>query len=197
MNAHLRLSHAQATAPMLDVTQQELVARVRAGDARAFESLFHAHYGALCTCALRIVDSPAEAEELVQDLFADLWAKRADWTVTTSVRAYLLVAVRHRALNALRRAGRERAWAEEEGRDDVRALHPFPTMPDQAVEAAEMREQLGRAIEALPARCQLAMQLRWREQMSHAGIAEYMGITVKGVERLLTRGLDQLRRLVR
>jgi RNA polymerase sigma-70 factor (ECF subfamily) len=57
----------------------------------------------------------------------------------------------------------------------------------------ERGNRLRAALEALPERCRLVMQLRWEEQLSHAEIAEVMGITVKGVERQLARGLRALR----
>ena len=53
---------------------------------------------------------------------------------------------------------------------------------------------LDAAMESLPERCRLVMQLRWREQLSYAEIAEVMQISVKGVENQLARGLAALRR---
>ena len=55
-----------------------LVARVRAGDERALETVFRSHYSPLCDFAARYVRQDALAEELVQDLFADLWARRQE-----------------------------------------------------------------------------------------------------------------------
>src|SRR5687767_5400857 len=77
----------------------DVVARVRAGDTRALELLFREHYAALCEFSVRYVRQPSLAEELVQDVFADLWARRERWYVHGSVCAYLFAAVRNRALN--------------------------------------------------------------------------------------------------
>ena len=172
----------------------DLVARVREGDERAFEALFRMHYDGLCGFAIRYVRERALAEELVQDLFAALWARRATWEVrggAGSVRAYLFAAVRNRALNLRARRAVERDWEADEA--DVRALHPAPTPADQALEAAELRARVDAALESLPERCRLVMQLRWREQLSYAEIAEVMGISPKGVENQLARGLKALR----
>ena len=141
-----------------------LVARVRAGDERALETVFRSHYSPLCDFAARYVRQDALAEELVQDLFADLWARRQSWYVRGSVRAYLFAAVRNRALN-LR----------------------------EILERADLRARLDAALESLPERCRLVMHLRWREQMRHAEIASVMGISVKGVEIQLARGLRAIR----
>ena len=176
----------------------DVVARVRAGDERAFERLFRAHYDGLCGFVIRYVHQRALAEELVQDLFAALWARRESWEVrggSGSVRAYLFAAARNRALNLRARRAVERDW--EAAETDVRELHRAPPRADDALEAAELHARLDAAIESLPERCRLVMQLRWRDQLSYAEIAEVMGISTKGVENQLSRGLKALRETLR
>jgi RNA polymerase sigma-70 factor, ECF subfamily len=170
-----------------------LVARVRAGDERALETLFRSHYSPLCDFAARYVRQDALAEELVQDLFADLWARRQSWHVRGSVRAYLFAAVRNRALNLRQRQSIERDWEHDEAIADVRELHRPPEAADEILERADLRTRLDAALESLPERCRLVMHLRWREQMRHAEIASVMGISVKGVEIQLARGLRAVR----
>jgi RNA polymerase sigma-70 factor, ECF subfamily len=171
----------------------DVVARIRGGDVRAFESLFRAYYGGLCSFASRYTGERALAEELVQDLFADLWAKRASWEVRGNARSYLFGALRNRALNLRKRQAAERDWEREEGSADVRELHPSPEQADHALEARDLRDRLAAAMGSLPERCRLVMHLRWREQMSYAAIADVMGISIKGVENQLARGLRALR----
>jgi RNA polymerase sigma-70 factor (ECF subfamily) len=173
-----------------------LVARVRAGDERALEALFRTHYSALCDFATRYVRQDTLAEELVQDLFGDLWARRQSWHVRGSVRAYLFAAVRNRALNLRKREAVERDWKHDEAIADVRELHQPPELADEALERADLRARLDAALESLPERCRLVMHLRWREQMRHAEIASVMGISVKGVEIQLSRGLRAIRTAV-
>jgi RNA polymerase sigma-70 factor (ECF subfamily) len=170
-----------------------LVPRIRLGDERAFETLFRAHYDALCVFATRYVREAALAEEIVQDLFADLWAKRQTWDVRESVRAYLFAATRHRALNLRKRQAMESDWEQDQVSGQVHVLHPVPETADVALERADLRARLDAALEALPERCRLVMHLRWREQMRYAEIAAVMGISVKGVEIQLARGLAAIR----
>jgi RNA polymerase sigma-70 factor (ECF subfamily) len=166
---------------------------VRAGDERALETVFRSHYSPLCDFAARYVRQDALAEELVQDLFADLWARRQSWYVHGSVRAYLFAAVRNRALNLRQRQSIERDWEHDEAIADVRELHRPPEAADEILERADLRARLDAALESLPERCRLVMHLRWREQMRHAEIASVMGISVKGVEIQLARGLRAIR----
>ena len=163
-------------------------------DDRAFEALFREHYAALASFALRYLRDRALAEEIVQDLFADLWPRRATWELRAgNTRAYLLAAVRNRALNLRKRQVVERDWEQYEASPDVRELHPRPARADQVLEAAQLEQQVQTALESLPERCRLVMHLRWREQLSYEEIAEVMGISMKGVENQLGRGLRGLR----
>jgi RNA polymerase sigma-70 factor, ECF subfamily len=163
-------------------------------DDRAFEGVFREHYGPLCAFAVRYTQDAALAEELVQDLFADLWARRATWAPRTGAeRAYLLAAIRNRALNLRKRQAVERDWEAGEAVAEVRELHPNPARADHGLEVAELEQQVHAALESLPERCRLVMHLRWREQLSYTQVAEIMGISVKGVENQLARGLKALR----
>jgi RNA polymerase sigma-70 factor, ECF subfamily len=171
----------------------DLEARIRDGDVRAFEQLFRAHYEPLCRFAHRYLLDAGLAEDLVQDLFAHLWAERARLELRGSVRAYLFSAVRNRALNLRKRQLVEHDWARDEALPDVRQLHRAPPSSDHALEVEERDAHLRSALESLPERCRMVMRLRWQEQMSHAEIATVMGISLKGVENQLARGLQALR----
>jgi RNA polymerase sigma-70 factor, ECF subfamily len=175
----------------------DLESRIRAGDVRAFEELFRGHYESLCRFAHGYLRDTSLVEDLVQDLFAHLWADRARLELRGSARAYLFAAVRNRALNVRKRQLVEHDWARDEALADVRELHRAPAHADHALDAREARSQLRSAIESLPERCRLVMQLRWQEQMSHAEIAVVMGISLKGVEAQLARGLQALRQRIR
>lgn len=171
----------------------ELLDRIRAGDMAAFEGLFHAMHGPLVAFAVRYVGDGGRAEELVQDLFFDLWRSRTEWQVRGSLRSYLFGAVRNRALNVRRRDAVESDWAADEAQESVRALHAAPAPIDAVYESAELIDQVRTAIAALPERCALTMQLRWHEGLSYGEIADILGISVKGVENQLARGLKALR----
>jgi RNA polymerase sigma-70 factor (ECF subfamily) len=90
----------------------------------------------------------------------------------------------------------ERDWEREEATDDSPTLQREPDRADERLEREDLRARVNAAVESLPERCRLVMHLRWREQMPHAEIAAIMGISVKGVEIQLTRGLKALRALL-
>ncbi len=164
-------------------------------DAAAFEALFRAHYAGLCGFVYRFVRSRESAEELVQDLFAALWRQRHQLEVRSSVKAYLYRGARNRALNWLEHEGLARSWVERETPAGEPAA-PHAQLPDAQLESLERRTHLERALDTLPVRCRATLRLRYVEQLSHAEIAEVMGISLKGVENQLARGLKALRRTI-
>ena len=127
------------------------------------------------------------------DVFARLWVRRAEWIVRTSVRSYLFGATRNGALNLRKRQAVEEDWAAASAASDPSERPDTPRRPDEVMESADAEERVRVALETLPERCRLVMQLRWRDQLSYAEIAEVMDISVKGVENQLARGLKSLR----
>jgi RNA polymerase sigma-70 factor, ECF subfamily len=172
------------------------IARIRLGDREVFGELFRRVHSPLCRFAERYVGDAARAEELVQDLFLDLWARRDTITVQTNLRAYLFASVRNRALNIRRRDNVERDWADDEAQPSVRALHAAPPPADWQAAHEDEYELLRNAMASLPPRCALVMHLRWTDGLSYAEIASVLDISVKGVEQQLARGLRTLRTLL-
>jgi len=175
----------------------DLVERLRAGDPRALEALFRQQYAPLCRFAERYLRDRAAAEDLVQDLFAALWARRGRLDLRGGLRAYLFASVRNRALNVRKHHLVESDWARDEAAPEVRSLHRAPRRPDELLDERERNARLRAAVAHLPERCRLVMQLRWHEQLAHSEIAAILGISVKGVEIQLSRGLRALRGRVR
>ena len=168
--------------------------RLRRGDIASFEALFFRYHAMLCEIVDAYVGSQAVAEEIVQDLFHTIWRDRAKLAVRGSLRSYLCVAARNRALQHLRRGAvalrHARAAAAEPDVDrEPRA--------DEVLERWETLVALRRAIDALPPRARLAVVLRWRDHLTNADVADAMGITVKGVEKLLASAMTRLRHLMR
>lgn len=169
----------------------EWLERVRSGDEAAFEALFRAFAPGLCALAARYVGSRAVAEELVQDLFLDLWTRRAHLVVERSVVSYLQTAMRNRALNHLRHERRVVAPLPDETRPDA----PDAAAPGESelLDALELQD----AIEHLPARCRLIFTLSRQQDMSYGEIASSLGLSIKTVETQMGRALRSLRERLR
>lgn len=167
--------------------------RLRAGDEREFELVFRELHAPLCDFADRFVQSQAIAEEIVQELFFVFWMNRQTVQVN-SLRGYLFAAAKNRAMHHLRhRSFRTRVGVRLGLTPALAGVAEPRELSDDEIAREEERVDIRRAIESLPPRSRQAFELRWDEQLSHAEIAGRMGISVKGVEKLLATAKRLLR----
>jgi RNA polymerase sigma-70 factor (ECF subfamily) len=169
-----------------------LVARVRSGDAAAFETVFRAYYSPLTNFAFGLVQSPELAEEIVQDVLLHIWAHRSEWAVHENIRSYLYRATRNQALNRLKQMRVVRRFAERVRREPGTAATRVDAL-QCGVEAEELAMAVGRAVHELPARCRMTFALRVQLELSHGEIAAIMGTTVKTVEVQMRKARKLLR----
>lgn len=171
----------------------DLVARIQADDVGAFEEVFRAFHAPLCEVVDSYVRSQPVAEDIVQDLFFVVWLKRRTLT-RLALRPYLFAAARNQALRHLRHAAVVRRWSFRATLDSSLDSSPSPpTQPDHDVEARETADTLRAAVDELPPRSRLAFVLRSEHEMSYADVADAMGISVKGVEKLISIAKSRLR----
>lgn len=163
------------------------------GEITTFDDLFRNAYPGLFRFAYRLVSSRELAEEVVQDVFLELWRRRDVIDPCSVARAYLYTAVRHAAITAIRRS---RLEATAVTRDDIGigSTHSAAD-PDIAemIQASDLDAAVARAVETLPERCRLVYTLSRREQLSYAEIAAALGISVKTVEAQMARAFRLLR----
>ncbi len=173
--------------------QRELVARIRAGDARAFERIFVAYFPALCRFVRPYMRSPDEAEELVQEVFLRIWQQRTAWA-PSNLRAYLFGAARNSAINVQRHNRVIARFEEAAVREQlIPGVGQRPVPPDVAIQTSELAAALKAAVNAMPERRRQVVILRWEHHMSQSEIAQALGITVRTVETQFARAMVFLR----
>ncbi|WP_332368322.1 RNA polymerase sigma-70 factor [Spirosoma telluris] len=173
------------------VTDDELMLRqLFLQDARqGCALLFRRYYTNLVNHAVRFVYSKEVAEDLVAEVFTVFWQNRTFEQITTSYRAYLYKAVRHRAYNYLR-------W-ELHKSDSLELANdqstPDSLQPDQVLHYSELHQKIESVIKNLPPQCQRAFLLSRIEGRKYTEIAQDMQISNSAVEKLLIRALGKLR----
>ena len=167
--------------------ESTLLARLRAGDRAAFEQIFREHFDGLAGFAYRLTRSRAIAEELIQDLFLEIWMRHERLIITETLRTYLFRAARNRAFNHLRRQKLERLWRLEQ-----REIPEAESGEDEH-SADELTAAIRAAIATLPNRCREIFLLSREQHMTYAEIAKVLGISVKTVETQMGRALKALR----
>jgi len=134
--------------------EREWIRRFRKGDEDAFKQMFFAFYPKLLIFVERFVLSRDSADEIVKDLFVDLWQRRERLSIWRSLRAYLYAAAHNRALNFLRMSkARKRHLTVHVIEDEDWALIPSPTDdPLEELERKELEAEVQKAIAIEPER---------------------------------------------
>lgn len=179
-------------APTLPLSKgdAELVRRIRGGDERALEEVFRTYYPGMCLFVRRFVHAPDVAEELVQDVFFKLWAKRDGLSDIDALKTYLFRAARNTALNHLRRRKLEQNWEEKEGQ---RGEPVTSGGTDDEATSSEVQRAVSAAIARLPERCREVFLLSREGGLTYGEIATALGISIKTVETQMGRALKSLR----
>ncbi|WP_414663138.1 RNA polymerase sigma factor [Horticoccus sp. 23ND18S-11] len=135
-----------------------------------------------------------DVDDVVQESYLRLWRRRAEEPVR-SVRAFLFAVAQHIAIDGLRRSRR----CPIEGVPSLAALpvaDDSPSVPERLGDDEKIA-LLVAAIDALPSRCRDVVVLRKLQLLSQRETAERLGISEKGVENQLARGLERCRRWLR
>lgn len=169
------------------VTDADVLGRLKAGKQDAFESVFKSYYPQLVGIAESMLRERAAAEDVVQDVMVELWRRRENIDVETSLRAYLFRAVRNRALNQLR----HQKVAPRADPDAAERVSGKSTDGDFATR--EINQALRRAVAGLPDRCRDVFELSRIQGLSYAEIARVLEISVKTVEAQMGKALRVLR----
>lgn len=165
----------------------EILERFQARDEGAFDSVFRAYYAQLVGVGLGLLGERATAEDVAQEVLLELWRRRENIVLETSLRAYLVRATRNRALNHLRH---ERVAREADPEAVGRAQAPAA---DQDLIEQEMDAAVGQAVRALPARCREVFELSRVHGLTYAEIAHALGISIKTVEAQMGKALRAMR----
>lgn len=163
--------------------------RLRRGDRAAFRAVFEAMHDALFRYAARIVGSSA-ARDVVQDVFAELWERRANLDPDRAPRALLYRMARNRAYNVQRHRRTRRTRSDAFARDANAGAAP---LSEQRFDAQRLEERLRAWIDELPDRQREALHLSRFDGLTHDEVAAVMGIAPRTVNNHIVRALRQLR----
>lgn len=161
---------------------------------RRFERLFDEHFQRLMFFALRFVNDEAEAEDIVADVFAELWNKMTTIDLETGITSYLYRAVGNRALNLLRHKNVAAVRISLlESVNERRLEFMADSDTEREVEGAEIGVHLRQALGELPEKCREVFCLRYVSGLHNQEIADAMGVSVRTVEAHIYKALRILR----
>ena len=172
-----------------------LMGRIRFGDADALGSLYDLALGRVYGLALRVLRQPQDAEEVVSDVFLQVWDQAVSYCPQRgSVMAWLQTLAWSRAVDRLRRLRRQRLETPLHPEGDEDAYASGEDLPvDALLDHLGNVQALQQAFASLSPVQRTVLELAYREELSQPEIAERTGLPLGTVKSHARRGLAALR----
>lgn len=172
-----------------EMSDGELVAAVRKGDASAFDAIFRRWYPQVKKFLIALVKEKAMAEDLAQSVFMKVWVYRDRLDPSKSLKNYLLVLSRNGALDVFKSK-------RQLLKTDLAAPPEGPALDrtEHHVEFLEAQARILRIVEQMPPQRQEIFKMSRFRQLSSEEIASEMGLSVRTVEKHIQLALKDLRK---
>ena len=166
-----------------------LIERVVARDETALAALYDRYSGLLCGILNRILRDAQAAEEILQDVFFQVWRNAAQFDPARgSIAGWLVVSARNRAISRLRR--HNPAGGEELVENTV----VLPATLESSMAQSEMIARVRGAMEKLPQEQRAALELAYFEGLTHSEIAAKTGDPLGTVKTRLRTAVETLKK---
>jgi RNA polymerase sigma-70 factor (ECF subfamily) len=173
------------------VADRRLLARVAGREADALAALFDRHAPAVLGLLTRMLGRQGEAEEVLQEVFLWVWQHPLRYDpARSSLRGWLLVLARSRALDVLRASRSRRLREVGVARERPAALEPVPLA---ALEERERRRRIAAALGCLPAEQRRCIELAFFAGLSHSQVAARLCQPLGTVKSRIQLGMAKLR----
>jgi RNA polymerase sigma-70 factor (ECF subfamily) len=171
---------------------QQLIKQIKAGDNSAFNTLFRKHYAYLCMVVLRMTQSKEQAEDIVQEVFLEVWRKKKQLDIKTAVKSYLHRAAVNKTLNKIR----DKKFDFDQDEEKLDSMATMQSSPLQKMQGEELQSVIKTAYESLPEKCRIVFSMVKYEAMSYKETAEKLEISVKTVENQMSKALRIMREAI-
>lgn len=163
-----------------------LLKLIRKEDEQAFRYLFDRYFTSLCRFVRVYVRESLIAEEIVLDVFVNIWEKRKNLDIKVSWKSYLFQAAKNRALNYLRDNDRYVTTSDWTLFDKAEV--------DYTVEMNELTRLIKEAIDSLPEKTKEVFRKSRMDYLTNKEIAGELDVTVKNVEAHITNAIKLIKK---
>ncbi|MEH6307951.1 RNA polymerase sigma-70 factor [Olivibacter sp. CPCC 100613] len=166
----------------------DLVTRLTNNDQEAFTEVYNRYWKKLLTVASNKVERFEDAEEIVQDIFVNLWNRRQELEIHTSLGNYLAVSVKYRVIKVL-----DKYFNKQHYINSLVSSNFVDNSTQEWLQFNELFHQLNRYVRDLPEKCRLVFKLSRDLGYSQKQIAEELQISEKTVEAHMGKAIRVLR----
>jgi RNA polymerase sigma-70 factor (ECF subfamily) len=173
-------------------SDRSLIEQISRGDERAFEHAYDRFGTLVYSIAYHILNDTADAEEVVAEVFLQVWTSAATFDAArASVAAWLCVITRSRALDHARARKRRSRVVDE--LTQVGLMLPEPAAADAGAIASDLRARVAHCLAGLPPDQRRVIELAYYGGLTHSEIAEKLGEPLGTVKTRIRSALGKLR----
>ncbi len=176
---------------------KEIVNQINQGNTKAFKELYTTYYVYLCAVAIKYVYQPEVAQEIVNDVFMNVWNNKTQ--LIFPVKAYLVRAVKNRCLNHLSRNLSQEVPLTDVQEQLLKIQERLIDLEDQPLaylENKEFEELIYEAVKTLPPKCRLIFEQYLYQNKSYEEIAKENDIATSTVRVQVKLGLSKIRAIL-
>jgi RNA polymerase sigma-70 factor (ECF subfamily) len=166
-------------------SDDELIDLLKSGDSRAFRQLYDRYWKIMLDAAYKRLDSTDVAEEIVQEVFVNLFIKRESLQIKSSLEAYLKTALKYKIFDLFRAQGVHAKYVDS-------LLHETGVVspsPDHVIQVKELAHRIDQATQKMPEKCREVFLMSRMENLSNKSIAEKLSISVSTVEKHISKAV--------
>lgn len=174
---------------LVEYSNIDPISSIKNGNEAAFEKVFKTYFRNLHAFAYTFMKDDIIAEEIVQNVFFRIWEKKEQLQIDDSLKAYLYRSVHNESLNHLKHLKIKNSF-------QLQYLGNMESLNQDAsnqMVAAELENDIQKAISELPPQCRTIFQMSRFEQLKYQQIADQLNISIKTVENQMGKALKVLR----
>ena len=160
-----------------------------------FKNIFYEYHTPLCIYAYQYVADHDAAKDIVQDVFYDIWIKFDSIDFSYTLKPFLYKCTRNKAIDYLKNVvGRNHLLSDisNVSLDDYTKLL-FTDNPDEEINFRELSDAVQTCIDNLPPQCKRIYEMSRSKGLKNREISESLGISVKAVEKQISKALNTLK----
>jgi len=171
----------------LRIEDIELMDRIRSGDETALKLIYKKYWNQLFSSAFNVLHDQHVSEDIIQEIFINLWNKREIIEIRVSLKSYLFASTRYEVYRQVRFSS-----VREDIFENIFERMESPSEYGN-IEHRELLSQISSIVDNLSEKCKVVYKLSREEQLSHKEIASQLHISPKTVENHISKALHQLR----
>lgn len=177
---------------MKQFPENNILQKVRDGDMVAFRHLYNLYFRRLSIFAQKFVGED-QAKDMVQDCFYNYWINRNKIEINTSFSAYLFTIIKNRCLKFLKEEQKKSTWESGFGLKLKEEELEYFIASEKSILEFDIEDRIENVIGHLPEKCAEVFKESRFEGLSNKEIAEKHNITVKAVEKHISKALKTFR----